>query len=177
MSTGTLDQFAAGLDQANRDLQRQTLSYGYLRAQVARLREVSQLPPREQLTEEQHHDLEHNLRLLTMMFRQPPAAEGQQEPDIIEYDLNAAPRHVQAAIIPLLEAIQHDVGTKLVQDWEAVNNINGQAQRILHHAQGQQQPPPQAPTNGAGQQQAPGAPAQQPAGTQPQMGLPPRPAQ
>ena len=179
MTTGTLDQYAAGVDQTNRDLQRQTKSYDYLRRMIDATKAVSQSPPPDQLTPQQVEELP---RLPILMIRQPALDEGQQMPDVIEFDLNTAPRQLQGAALVILQSMAGDVGNKLLQDWDALNNINGQAQEILTRLRQPQQPAengqhqqPQQPQQPQQQPPAQTPPApQQPATGQPQMGLPPR---
>lgn len=162
----SLDEYAAGLNQVNLDLQRQTHTYQYLRQAIANLQQVSALPPTDQLTSEQRAELP---RLPTLMLRIPPVDSKQQTPDVVELDLNTVTRAEQAAVVPIFQGFADTTAAKLLQDWESVHNINGAAQHIVQNARQQMaqtgQPAAQQP-----QGPAPGPPAQ----PGPQMGLPPQ---
>lgn len=154
---GSLDSYAMGLNQVNLDLQRQTNAYAYLKQMMQAVQFVAQQPPTEQLSPEQLADLP---KLPVLMLRVPPVDPKQQQPDIVELDLNTFGRAEQGSTLAVFQGFTDAVAQKLLQAWDNVHNIDGAANRIVQNARQQLVGPPHA---------AP--PATQPAA---QMGLPPQ---
>jgi hypothetical protein len=130
---GTLEEYAAGVHQANFDLQRQSSAFGYLRDVCAMMRELETQPDKIQQ------------KALPRIYVLIPT-DG-TAPDKMEMDLNTLPTDYAVTTKPMFEMFASSAGAQLQQAWARIHQLNNGAQAILQIANQaqvtQQAPPPQ----------------------------------
>lgn len=115
----TLEEYASGFDQVNRELQRQTDAYGHFRAVVNTL-------------DADGEEAEHAAALPFVIFRFP--VSGAQVPGEIKLDLNVLPLETRVAFRPLFEQLVEHCGDALLAAWDNIITLTTEAASVVNKA-------------------------------------------
>lgn len=115
MTKGTLEEYAVGLDQLNRDLQRNTDAYAYYRQTVAKLKGLGDKSTAAT-----------GLPIITMRFPTAGTTPGETRLDTSSLTLEA-----QQQLLPLFEALCAVTGEDLLLTWERIISLSSEANDIV----------------------------------------------
>ena len=117
----TLEEYAAGIDQLNIELQRQSASYGHFRQVLHQIDEMTANPAA----------VAHGLPFVMVRFPQKGP-----EPGEAKIDMNVLPREQVIALRPVIEMLAENAGTALLAAWTNIHRVADDTRPILQAAQG-----------------------------------------
>ena len=119
-STGpraTLEEYAQGLEQVNRDLQRSTAAYKHFRGVLAQLEALAQNPQAVPTI---------RLPFLAVRFPQEGPAPGE-----MKVDMNTLSPAMLVQLVPLFQCLTKSSGENLLTAWDNIHGIDVATQPIV----------------------------------------------
>jgi len=117
----TLEEYAAGVNQTNTDLQRQSAAYGHYREVLAQIDAIAGDPANSDRI---------NLPFVIVRFPQQGPTPGETK-----IDMNAVPVEQLPTFRPLFECLTTQAGEALVAAWTNMHNLADATKAIIAAAQ------------------------------------------